>query len=183
MRLHWGLIGGGERSQIGAAHRIAARISDAFELSAAALDVDPARAREYALRLGVAPERAYGDWRQMLDAERQRANRIDLVTIATPNSSHFEITRAFLEAGFDVLCEKPLTTTVAEAEEIVQAAHQQQRICAVNFGYSGYPLVRHARALVARGDLGRIRVVVAEFAHGQHANAAAWRRFSRALAL
>jgi predicted dehydrogenase len=173
MRLHWGLIGGGERSQIGAAHRIAARMSDAFELTAAALDVDPARAREYAMRLGVAPERAYGDWRQMLDAERQRAHRIDLVTIATPNSSHFEITRAFLEAGFDVLCEKPLTTTVAEAEEIVRAAHQQQRVCAVNFGYSGYPLVRHARAMVARGDLGRIRVVVAEFAHGQHANAAA----------
>ena len=172
MRLQWGLIGGGESSQIGAAHRIAARMHDAFELTAAALDIDPARAREYAIRLGVAKERAYGDWREMLEAERKRARRVDLVTIATPNSSHFEITRAFLAAGFDVLCEKPLTNTVAEAEEIVRVARSHNRVCAVNYAYSGYPLVRHARAMVARGDLGRIRVVVAEFAHGHHASAA-----------
>jgi predicted dehydrogenase len=172
MSLQWGLIGGGESSQIGAAHRMAARMTNSFELTAAALDIDPARAREYATRLGVPRERAYGDWREMLGSERQRANRVDLVTVATPNNSHFEITRAFLEAGFDVLCEKPMTTTVAEAEQIVQAARARHRICAVNFGYSGYPLVRHARAMVARGDLGRIRVVVAEFAHGHHANAA-----------
>jgi|SRR6516164_1666572 len=172
MRLQWGLIGGGEGSQIGAAHRIAARRHDAFELTAAALDIDPIRAREYAIRLGVPRARAYGDWRQMLEVERQRTDRVDLVTIATPNSSHFEITRAFLAAGFDVLCEKPLTNTVAEAEEIVQVARSHDRICAVNYGYSGYPLIRHARAMVARGDLGRIRVVVAEFAHGHHADAA-----------
>jgi predicted dehydrogenase len=172
MSLQWGLIGGGESSQIGAAHRMAARMTNAFELTAAALDIDPARAREYAMRLGMPRERAYADWREMLESERQRASRVDLVTVATPNSSHFEITRAFLEAGFDVLCEKPMTTTVAEAEQIVQAARDRHRICAVNFGYSGYPLVRHARAMVARGDLGRIRVVVAEFAHGHHANTA-----------
>ena len=172
MRLQWGLIGGGEGSQIGAAHRIAARRHDAFELTAAALDIDPIRAREYAIRLGVPRARAYGDWRQMLEVERQRTDRVDLVTIATPNSSHFEITRAFLAAEFDVLCEKPLTNTVAEAEEIVQVARSHDRICAVNYGYSGYPLIRHARAMVARGDLGRIRVVVAEFAHGHHADAA-----------
>ena len=172
MRLQWGLIGGGETSQIGAAHQIAAQRNNAFELTAAALDIDPTRAREFAIRLGVPRERAYGDWREMLEAERKRASRLDLITVATPNSSHFEITRAFLEAGFDVLCEKPMTTTVAEAEEIVETARNHQRICAVNFGYSGYPLVRHARAMVARGDLGRVRVVVTEFAHGHHANAA-----------
>lgn len=172
MRLQWGLIGGGESSQIGAAHQIAARMNNAFELTAAALDIDPGRAREYAIRLGVPKERAYGDWREMLEAERRRTDRVDLVTIATPNRSHFEITRAFLEAGFDVLCEKPMTTTVAEAEEIVQVARKHQRICAVNFVYTGYPLVRHARAMVARGDLGRIRLVIAEFAHGHHANGA-----------
>lgn len=172
MTLQWGLIGGGESSQIGGAHRIAARMGNAFHLSAAALDVDPARGREYAIRLGVPSERAYGDWREMLEAERKHVNRVDLVTIATPNSSHFDITRAFLAAGFDVLCEKPITNTVEEAEEIVRVARSNNRICAVNYGYSGYPLVRHARAMVARGDLGRIRVVVAEFAHGHHANAA-----------
>ena len=172
MRMNWGLIGGGEGSQIGATHRIAAGLDGAFELAAGALDVDAKRAREYAIRLGIARDRAYGDWREMLDGEKSRPDRVALVTVATPNSSHFEITRAFLRAGFDVLCEKPLTTTVEEAEEIVRTAREHGRICAVNYGYSGYALVRHARAMVARGDLGRIRVVVAEFAHGHHADAA-----------
>jgi predicted dehydrogenase len=170
--MNWGLIGGGEGSQIGATHRIAAGLDGAFQLAAGALDIDANRAREFAIRLGVAKDRAYGDWHEMLDAERSRSDRVELVTVATPNSSHFEITRAFLRAGFDVLCEKPLTTTLGEAEEIVRTARENGRICAVNYGYSGYALVRHARAMVARGDLGAIRVVVAEFAHGHHANAA-----------
>lgn len=172
MTMNWGLIGGGEGSQIGATHRIAAGLDGAFQLAAGALDVDPTRARDYALRLGISPDRAYGDWREMLASERSRSDRLDLVTVATPNSLHFEITRAFLQAGFDVLCEKPLTTTVEDAEEVVRTARENGRICAVNYGYSGYALVRHARAMVARGELGKIRVVVAEFAHGHHANAA-----------
>ncbi len=172
MKLNWGLIGGGEDSQIGATHRIAAGLDGAFALAAGALDIDPRRARDYALRLGIPADRAYGDWREMLAAERTRQDRVELVTVATPNSLHFPITRAFLEAGFDVLCEKPLTTSVAEAREIVRTAQVCGRICAVNYGYSGYALVRHARAMVARGELGRIRVVVAEFAHGHHADAA-----------
>jgi predicted dehydrogenase len=172
MTFNWGLIGGGEGSQIGAAHRIAARFDDTFKLSAGALDVEAQRAREFAIRLGIPKDRAYGDWREMLEGEKARPDRVDLVTVATPNSSHFEITKAFLLAGFDVLCEKPLTTTTEEATDIVRTARDSGRICAVNFGYSGYPLIRHARAMVARGDLGRIRVVVAEFAHGHHANAA-----------
>jgi predicted dehydrogenase len=172
MKMNWGLIGGGEDSQIGATHRIAAGLDGAFVLAAGALDIDPIRARDYAMRLGIPPDRAYGDWREMLEGERTRSDRVDLVTVATPNSLHFEITEAFLRAGFDVLCEKPLTTTVQDAEQIVRAAREHGRICAVNYGYSGYALVRHARAMVARGDLGRIRVVVAEFAHGHHANAA-----------
>lgn len=170
--LQWGLIGGGEGSQIGGTHRIAARLDGAFKLAAGALDIDPARARTFAVHLGVTQDRAYGDWREMLEGERRRRDRVDLVTVATPNSSHFEITKAFLSAGFDVLCEKPLTNTTDEAEEIVRTAREAGRVCAVNYGYSGYPLVRHARAMVARGDLGKIRVVVAEFAHGHHADAA-----------
>jgi predicted dehydrogenase len=172
MSMNWGLIGGGEGSQIGATHRIAAGLDGAFRLAAGALDVDPARARDYAIRLGIAADRAYGNWHEMLDGEKARADRVALVTVATPNASHFDITRAFLLAGFDVLCEKPLTTTVQEAEEIVRITRETGRICAVNYGYSGYALVRHARAMVARGDLGAIRVVMAEFAHGHHANAA-----------
>jgi predicted dehydrogenase len=172
MKLGWGLVGGGEGSQIGGTHRIAARLDGAFELLAGALDIDPSKGREFARRLGVADDRAYGDWHEMIAGERARRDRIDLVTVATPNSTHYEIAKAFLTAGFDVLCEKPLTTTVAETEDIVRTARDSGRICAVNYGYSGYALVRHARAMVARGDLGGIRVVVAEFAHGHHANAA-----------
>ena len=172
MALAWGLIGGGEGSQIGPAHRIGAAIDGAFELRAGALDAMPERGREFALRLGIARERAYGDWREMLEAEKARPDRVALVTVATPNSTHFEIARAFLSAGFDVLCEKPLTTSVEEAQELGRIAGTAGRICAVNYCYSGYPMVRHARAMVARGDLGGIRAVVAEFAHGHHANAA-----------
>ena len=187
-KLQWGLIGGGEGSQIGGVHRIAAGLDGAFVLAAGAIDIDPARGRAFGARLGIAEDRAYGDWREMLAGERDRSDRLDLVTVATPNASHYEITKAFLDAGFDVLCEKPLTTTVAEAEGIVATARAAGRICAVNYGYSGYALVRQARAMVAAGDLGRIRVVVAEFAHGHHADAAdadnprvRW-RYDRALA-
>lgn len=172
MKLRWGLIGGGEGSQIGGTHRIAAGLDGAFELVAAAPDIDPARGRDFATRLGTAPDRAYGDWHAFLEGESSRPDRVDLVTVATPNSTHFEITKALLEAGFDVLCEKPMTMTSAEAEVIVEVAARAGRVCAVNYGYSGYALVRHARAMVARGDLGKIRVVVAEFAHGHHADSA-----------
>ncbi|GAB4387601.1 Gfo/Idh/MocA family protein [Albidovulum sp.] len=170
--LSWGLIGGGEGSQIGPAHRLGARLDGHFAFVAGALDHRPEAGREFGRRLGLAADRAYGDWREMLAAERARPDRVDLVTVATPNATHFEITRAFLEAGFDVLCEKPMTMTVEEGEEIVRLARETGRICAVNYGYTGYPLVRHMRAMVARGDLGRIRLVVAEFAHGHHADAA-----------
>ncbi len=171
-KLNWGLIGGGEGSQIGPAHRLAARLDGLFEFAAGALDHRPDAGRAFARSLGVPADRAYGDWREMLDSERGREDPVDLVTVATPNATHFEITQAFLEAGFHVLCEKPMTMTVEEAEEIVRLARSTGRICAVNYGYSGFSLVRHMRTMVARGDLGRVRVVVAEFAHGHHANAA-----------
>ncbi|HSO47431.1 MAG TPA: Gfo/Idh/MocA family oxidoreductase, partial [Rhizobiaceae bacterium] len=140
--------------------------------TAGALDADPAKGREFAQRLGVAKDRAYGDWREMLEGERNRPDRVDLVTVATPNSTHHEITKAFLEAGINVLCEKPMTVTVGEAEDIVETAKRTGAICAVNYGYSGYALVRHMRAMVARGDIGKVRLIKAEFAHGFHADAA-----------
>ncbi len=170
-RLNWGMIGGGEGSQIGAAHRMAATIDGRFALTAGALDVDPERGRGYAARLGVAPDRAYGDWRELLAAERARDDRLDLVTIATPNATHYEITKAFLEAGFHVLCEKPLTVTPDEARDIVDLSASTGNLCGVNFGYSGYPMVRQMRAMVLGGDLGDVRVVKAEFAGGFYADA------------
>jgi len=171
-KLLWGLIGGGAGSQIGPAHRLGARVDGLFDFAAGALDHRPEEGRAFGRSLGLAPDRAYGDWREMLAGETARPDRIDLVTVATPNATHFEITRAFLDAGFDVLCEKPMTMTVAEGEEIVRLARRTGRICAVNYGYTGYALVRQMRAMVARGDLGAVRMVVAEFAHGHHADAA-----------
>ncbi|WP_306147400.1 MULTISPECIES: Gfo/Idh/MocA family protein [unclassified Roseibium] len=170
-RLNWGMIGGGEGSQIGPAHRLGAGLDGAFSFVAGALDHRPEAGREYGQRLGLATDRAYGDWREMLDGEKRRDDRVDLVTVATPNATHFEITKAFLENGFHVLCEKPMTMTVEEGEEIVRISKGTGNICAVNYGYTGYSLVRHMRAMVARGDLGKIRLVKAEFAHGHHADA------------
>ncbi len=113
-RLNWGMIGGGEGSQIGPAHRLGAQADGNFVLAAGALDVDAEKGRVYAESLGVAPDRAYGNWQEMLAGEKDRADRVDLVTVATPISTHFEISKAFLEAVFNVLCEKPMTMTVAE---------------------------------------------------------------------
>lgn len=171
-KLKWGMVGGGEGSQIGPAHRLGAGLDGLFEFTAGALDHRPEQGIAYGQQLGLDADRSYGSWQDMLAGERDRDDRIDLVTVATPNATHYEITRAFLDAGFHVLCEKPMTMTVDEGEEIVGAARQNNRICAVNYGYSGYSLVRHMRAMIARGDLGAIRVVNAEFSHGHHADAA-----------
>jgi predicted dehydrogenase len=171
-KLNWGMIGGGKGSQIGPAHRIAAGLDGHFNLVAGALDHDPAAGRAFGVELGMAADRSYGDWREMLAGEAGRADRVDLVTVATPNSTHYEIAKAFLQAGIHVLCEKPMTVTEAEAQDLVDTARATGTICAVNYGYTGYALVRHMRAMVARGDLGKVRLVVAEFAHGHHANAA-----------
>jgi predicted dehydrogenase len=171
-RLNWGMIGGGEGSQIGPAHRISAAIDGRYTMAAGALDADPDRGRDFARCIGIDPARAYGDWQEMLAGERNRADRVDLVTVATPNATHYAITKAFLDAGIHVLCETPMTVTVEEAEDIAATARRTGTICAVNYGYTGYPLVRHMRAMVARGDLGKIRLIVVEFSHGFHADAA-----------
>lgn len=171
-RLNWGMIGGGEGSQIGPAHRLGAGLDGEFSFTAGALDHRPEEGRAYGQKLGLSADRSYGNWQEMLEGEKGRDDRIDLVTVATPNATHFEITKAFLEAGFHVLCEKPMTMTVEEGEEIVKLAKSTGKICAVNYGYSGYSLVRHMKAMVTRGDLGKIRLVKAEFAHGHHADAA-----------
>lgn len=167
--MRWGMVGGGRGSQVGGAHRAAARMDGLFELCAGAVDVDPAKSRADGVSFGLREDRAHGAWRDMLEAEARRPDRPDLVTVATPNATHFEIVRAFLTAGFNVLCEKPLTLDAAEAEELVRLARERKSICGVNFGFSGYPMVRQARAMAKAGELGKIRVVVMEFAHGFHA--------------
>ncbi|WP_341212885.1 Gfo/Idh/MocA family oxidoreductase [uncultured Limimaricola sp.] len=170
-KLNWGMIGGGEGSQIGPAHRLGALADGRFAFAAGALDHRADEGRAYAQRLGIPADRAYGDWSEMLAGEKGRDDRIDLVTVATPNATHFEITKAFLEAGFNVLCEKPMTMTVEEGEEIVRVARKAGRICAVNYCYSAYPMVRQARAMVRAGELGKVRLVVTNFSHGHHGDA------------
>ncbi|MBX2881231.1 MAG: Gfo/Idh/MocA family oxidoreductase [Granulosicoccus sp.] len=170
--LNWGLIGGGKGSQIGDAHRIGSSMDGCFSLAAGALDIDAAKGKRYARELGVAPDRAYGTWQEMLEGERSRDDGIQLVTVATPNATHYEIAKAFLEAGIHVLCEKPLTMSVKDANALQKLAKRQDRLLAVNFGYTGYPLVRQMRAMVESGKLGAIRLVFAQFAHGHHADAA-----------
>ncbi|MFT4742313.1 MAG: putative dehydrogenase [Yoonia sp.] len=170
-KLNWGMIGGGEGSQIGPAHRLGAQADGNFTLAAGALDHDAQKGRAYAQSLGVAADRAYGDWREMLAGESGRDDRVDLVTVATPNSTHFEITKSFLEAGFNVLCEKPMTMTVEEGEEIVKIAAKSGKTCAVNYCYSAYPMVREMRHMVRSGEVGKIRLIVTNFSHGHHGDA------------
>ena len=171
-KLNWGMIGGGEGSQIGPAHRLGAQADGNFTLAAGALDHDAEKGRAYAQSLGVAADRAYGDWREMLAGEVGRDDRVDLVTVATPNSTHFEITKSFLEAGFNVLCEKPMTMTVEEGEEIVKIAAKSGKTCAVNYCYSAYPMVREMRHMVRSGEVGKVRLIVTNFSHGHHGDAA-----------
>lgn len=170
-KLNWGMVGGGKGSQIGPAHRLGAQADGNFAFVAGALDHNADAGRAYAAELGIAPDRAYGDWREMLAGETAREDRVDLVTVATPNATHFEITKAFLEAGFNVLCEKPMTMTVEEGEEIVTIAAASDKICAVNYCYSAYPMIRQARAMVRTGEIGKVRLVVTNFSHGHHGDA------------
>ncbi len=168
--MRWGLIGGGRGSQIGGVHRVGAQMDGLFTLAAGAMDIDPEKSRAFGVEVGLPPERSYGNWREMLATESARGDsRLDLVTVATPNNTHWEIAKSFLEAGFHVLCEKPLAMTVADAEDLVDTARRTGRICATNFGYSGYPMAIQAREMIRGGDLGEVRVMFVEFAAGFHA--------------
>jgi predicted dehydrogenase len=163
-RLRLGMVGGGPGGFIGAVHRIAARMDDRFELVAAALSSDPARGRAAALDLHIAPERAYGSFKEMVAGEAARKDRIDAVAIVTPNHLHYAPAKAFLEAGIHVICDKPLTTTIEDAEDLARIVHRTGLLFAVTHNYTGHPLVRQARQMVADGELGPLRVVQVEYA-------------------
>src|SRR5882724_10359997 len=158
------MVGGGPGGFIGAVHRIASRLDDRFELVAAALSSDPGRARIAALDLHIAPERAYGSFAEMASAEAARKDRIDVVSIVTPNHLHYSVAKAFLQAGIHVICDKPLTTTLEDALDLAQTVRRTGLLFAVTHNYTGHPLVRQARQMVADGELGPIRVVQVEYA-------------------
>ena len=163
-RLRLGMVGGGRGAFIGAVHRIAARIDDRWELVAGALSSDPERARASGEDLLLKPDRIYGDFNEMARRERRLKDGIDAVAIVTPNHAHAAAARAFLKAGIHVICDKPLTTTRREADQLAKLAHESGLVFAVTHNYTGYPLVRQARAMVQAGELGAIRVVQVEYA-------------------
>ncbi|MFM5508499.1 Gfo/Idh/MocA family protein [Aeromonas rivipollensis] len=169
-RLRLGMVGGGQGAFIGAVHRLAARMDDHYELLAAALSADPANARSSSLALGLDPARAYQDYARMAEAEAARSDGIEVVAITTPNHLHAPVARAFLEAGIHVICDKPLALTLAEGEELARLARQRRRLFALTHTYSGYPMVRHARELVAAGELGELRYVQVEYLQDWLAN-------------
>ena len=166
--IRWAMVGGGRGSQIGYSHRNAAQRDGLFKLVAGSFDLDADRGRDFAVNLGIDGTRSYATYKEMFAQEKCREDGIQAVSIATPNSTHFEICKAALEAKLHVICEKPLTFTTDEAYVLKALAAENNCLIGVMYGYSGFPMIHQAREMVRRGDLGDIRVVNAQFAHGFH---------------
>ena len=162
-RLRYGMVGGGRDAFIGAVHRMAARLDDRCELVAGALSADPEKARLSGLDLGLDPARVYADFGEMARAEKARPDGIEAAVIVTPNHLHYPAARAFLAAGIDVICDKPLSVTMAEAYELMKMVRQSKLVFAVTLNNTGYPMVRQAREMIAAGELGELRIVHAAY--------------------
>jgi len=181
--LRLGMVGGGQGAYIGNIHRLAARLDGAWQLVAGAFDADPEKGRAFARAEGIDPARSYGTWQELIAGELAREDRVDAVAICTPNFTHFPIAKALIEAGFDVICEKPLTATLEDAVALERLARDSGRFVGVTYTYSGYPMVHEARVGVAAGEIGAVRTVQVEYplewmatAIEQQGNAqAAWR--------
>ena len=167
-KLRMGIVGGGQGSFIGRVHVTAAVLDNRAALVAGALSSDPARAKASAADYDIDPERAYGSYQEMLDRERAlpAERRIDFVTVATPNHMHFPVAKAIIAAGFHVVCDKPLTLTLAEAEELARIVADSNVVFVVTHNYTGYPLVRQAREMILAGELGEIQAIRAEYIQG-----------------
>jgi predicted dehydrogenase len=163
-RLRLGMVGGGQGAFIGAVHRIAARLDDRYELVAGCFASTAEKSKASGLEIGVDPTRTYGSFAEMAKAEAERADAIDVVSIVTPNHVHFEVAAAFLEAGFHVICDKPMTTTLQDAAALQALVQRTGKVFVLTHNYTGYPMVRQAREMVEAGVLGKIRVVQAEYA-------------------
>jgi predicted dehydrogenase len=164
--LRLAVIGGGPGSFIGAMHRAAARIDGRYEIVTGVVSSDPDRSRLAAIDIGIDPTRAYTDAIEMLDAERDRPDGAEVVAIMTPNDSHHEYSMAALERGFDVICDKPITNTLTDAMDIVREVEATGLVFCLTHNYTGYPMVRQARAMVEDGQLGEIRLVQVEYVQG-----------------
>lgn len=162
-RIRLGMVGGGSGAFIGAVHRIAARIDDHYELVAGALSSTPEKSRASGAELGLNPSRVYDDFKSMAIREARLKDGIEAVAIVTPNHMHYPAAIEFLKRGIHVICDKPLTSNLADAKKLVKAAESSDALFILTHNYSGYPMVRQAREMVARGDLGEIRLVQMEY--------------------
>jgi predicted dehydrogenase len=162
-RIRYGMVGGGQGAFIGAVHRIAARLDNEYELVAGALSADPTRAKASAAELGLPDERAYGSFAELFEREATRSDCMEAVAIVTPNHMHFPVAEMALRRGFHVICDKPLATTSVEASTLAELAKKAGLVFAVTYNYTGYPMVRQARAMVAQGEIGDVRVVQVEY--------------------
>ena len=166
-KLRYAMVGGGQGAFIGAVHRIAAGMDGKAELVAGAFSSSPDNSAATGKELFLDPSRVYGSWQEMLDSEAARTeNRIDFVSIVTPNFLHHPVAKAALLAGFDVVCDKPMTLTVEESEDLCRTVSDTGRIFALTHNYTGYPMVKQARGMISEGKLGTVRKVVVEYPQG-----------------
>ncbi len=168
MKIRYGMVGGGPGAFIGAVHRMAAALDGQFELVAGAFDVDATKSREQGEELGLDAGRVYGTYQEMVAAESAMPEdeRIQVVSVVTPNNLHHPVAKVFLEAGVHVICEKPMTTNLADAEELCRLAAERDLVFCVTHNYTGYPMVKEARERVQAGALGDVRKVVVEYSQG-----------------
>ncbi|MEP3279630.1 MAG: Gfo/Idh/MocA family oxidoreductase [Stappiaceae bacterium] len=162
-RVRLGMVGGGQGAFIGAVHRIAARIDDQYALVAGALSSDPQRAKTSGEELALEPDRIYASFEEMATKEAARSDGIEAVAIVTPNHMHYGAAAAFLKAGIHVICDKPLTSTMEDAQALATVARDSGKLFVLTHNYTGYPMIRQARAMVERGDLGEVRHIQAEY--------------------
>ncbi|EGE56709.1 UNVERIFIED_ORG: hypothetical protein GGI63_001430 [Rhizobium esperanzae] len=162
-RIRLGMVGGGAGAFIGAVHRIAARIDDQYDLIAGALSSTPDKAVQSGRDLGLDPSRTYSSYREMAIREAKLKNGIEAVAIVTPNHVHYDAAKEFLKRGIHVICDKPLTSNLADAKKLKKVADESGALFVLTHNYTGYPMVRQAREMIANGELGDIRVVQAEY--------------------
>ncbi len=184
-KLKMGMVGGGPGAFIGEVHRKASRMDGGIELVAGAFDINPRKSKQQGRELLLDPRRIYGTYQQMIEKELKlpEGERIDFVSITTPNNWHFPIARDFLEAGFHVMCEKPMTLNVKEAKDLQKIVRRTRRVFGLMHNYTGYPMVKLARDMARGGDLGKVRKIVVQYPQGWLATAlertgqmqAAWR--------
>ena len=165
-KLRYGMVGGGPGAFIGNVHRMAAALDGTMELVAGAFSSDPAKSKAQAKELGLAADRSYASFLEMVEREATRDDRIDFVSIVTPNHVHFPVAKAFLEAGFHVVCDKPMTNTLEDAEALCHLVRKHNRIFALTHNYTGYPMVKQARAMIREGKIGAVRKIVVEYPQG-----------------